>query len=245
MSRRPRLATLPGVAFLTVVSLAGAPAAAAPVPVQGSFFFVLGTLPPVQLPVAASADVTGGNLNLSAGVVSTSGLFVPVTGFPLNLVTGLIVTVSNGAGSFAAPAVPEGGPAHVLGGGFGGKMPLLGVVQVKGVLALDVPLSVAGQGGSLSAGIVDGAPWTTGPARVVTTGAPMVLFQQAGTQMGALGDTSSLVMLVTPMHVNVSNLYRMPAFGVLQLHFVPEPGTLLLTAFGAAALAAFGGRRRR
>jgi hypothetical protein len=214
--------------------------------VQGAFSFALGAIPPVVVPVGGNVDVTGGTLTVPAGIVATAGLFLPVTGFPLNLITGLVLTASNGAGSFAAPGAAEGGSANVPGGGFGGKMPIIGVVQVKGALAINVPLSVIGQGGT-NAGVVvvDGAPWTTGIGMVTTTGAAMATVQAAGTQVGALGAATSTVTLVTPVHVNAAGLSRLPAFGTLNLHFVPEPGPLLLTALGAGALAAFGRRRSR
>jgi len=36
-----------------------------------------------------------------------------------------------------------------------------------------------------------------------------------------------------------------PAFGILSLHFVPEPGTLMLLGSGIAGLVAFGRSRVR
>jgi len=57
--------------------------------------------------------------------------------------------------------------------------------------------------------------------------------------------TSGTVQLVTPIFVS-TNIPASPvigAFGVLNLHFVPEPGTLALLLFGIAGCAALGKRR--
>jgi hypothetical protein len=228
---------------------AAAPASAAPVNVSGSINIVIGTLPGLALPIpTTSVDVTGGTLTIPAGIAATSGLFVPVTGFPLNLITGIVVTASNGAGSFSVPGPADGGAANIPGGGFGGKMPILGVTQVKGALAINVPLSVIGNGGSISAGgiVVDGAPWTTGAAKVTTTGAPKAMFAQVGGMVGVLGADSSTVTLVTPAHVNAAGLARLPVFAVASLHFInaiPEPGTALLLGTGLAGLVALGRKK--
>jgi len=225
-----------------------APAHAAPVLATGSIDIVIGTLPGLSLPIPSTqVDVTGNTLTIPAGIASTSGLFVSVTGFPLNLITGIVVTASNQAGSFTAGNAADGGAATIPGGGFGGKMPLQGVVQVKGSLAINVPISNIGAGGSVNAGgiVVEGAPWTTGVAKVTTDGAPAAMFQQAGSLQGQLGATSSSISLVTPAHVNASGLARLPVFTVMNLHFgvIPEPGTALLLGAGIAGLVAIGRRK--
>ena len=236
------------VAAAALVVGVAAPAKAAPVQVSGNINIVIGTLPGLSLPIPlTTVDVTGGTLTIPAGIASTTGLFVPVTGFPLNLITGIVVTASNGAGSFSAPSAAGGtvGLASTPGGGFGGAMPINGVVQVKGALAINVPISNVGAGGSVNAGgiIVAGAPWTTGVALVTTDGAPMAMFAQGGGMSGVLGAASSTVALVTPAHVNAAGLARLPVFAVASLHFIPEPGTALLLGAGIAGLVALGRKR--
>lgn len=226
-------------AALIAASLGGE-AGAAPVNVSGSITIAVGTLPAVVIPIAlATVDVTGGVLTVPAGIASVSGYAVPVVGFPLDLVTGMIVTASNAAGVFSVPAPGDGGAAHVAGGGFGGKMAIVGVVQVKGALAVNVPISVVGEGGSVSAGgvVVEGAPWTTGAARVTTTGPGMAIFSRSGEA------PVSSVVLVTPAHVNAAGLMRLPVFASLSIN-VPEPAPALLLGAGIAGLAAVGLRRR-
>jgi hypothetical protein len=235
-----------GLFAVAALILGAAPAKSAPVTATGTLAITVSTLPSITLPAGTvTVDVTGGTLTIPAGIAATSGFFVPVTGFPLNLITGIIVTASNASGTFFAPNASDGGPANIPGGGFGGKMAIVGVAQVKGALAINVPLSVIGKGGSVNAGgiVVEGAPWTTGVAMITTTGSAMMMFTGAGGMAGALGALSSTVSLITPAHINAAGLARFPAFATLTLHFIPEPGTALLLGAGLAGLVALGRKR--
>jgi hypothetical protein len=51
---------------------------------------------------------------------------------------------------------------------------------------------------------------------------------------------------VTPIYIStsISGLEVMPAFATLTLHFVPEPGTLVLFGSGIAGFVLFGRSRR-
>ena len=61
------------------------------------------------------------------------------------------------------------------------------------------------------------------------------------------GAPSGNVTIVTPIFIstNIGASAILPAFGILNLHFVPEPGTLMLLGSGIAGLVAFGRSRVR
>ncbi len=219
---------------------------------EGSLVLQILRLDPIVIPGSGTAIVNGsgpgGHLNdldIPASPFAISGFVLPVSdpgGYPIN---GIHVTAHNGDGAFSG----------VGGGGFGGVMPIVGAAKVclfgscsAALSNLDVPLTVVGQGGvAVATGIVDltvvGAPWTTGTAFVGT----------AFTAMGGVsplsntGAPSGRLTLVTPVFIstNVSSSAIIPAFAILRLHFVPEPGTLTLFGASIAGLVAFGRRRVR
>jgi hypothetical protein len=56
---------------------------------------------------------------------------------------------------------------------------------------------------------------------------------------------SGQIQLVTPILISTNSPNpTIPAFGVLTLHFVPEPGTFVLLGLGVAALVRAGAQRR-
>lgn len=185
-------------------------------------------------------------LHLDASPFAATGLLVTVTDPLVFPIAGVVATAHNGAGDFARD------------GSLGGTMPIFGVSKVclyaaceAGPLAnLSVPITVVGQGGAVTVtGPVDltvvGAPWTTGTAAIGTVTAQ-------GFARGPDGASSTLrasgsVRLVTPVFIstNIGGFAVVPAFGFLTLHFVPEPGTLVLLSGGLAGLVAHGARRGR
>ena len=59
------------------------------------------------------------------------------------------------------------------------------------------------------------------------------------------GNPSGTIQLVTPIFIstNIAGASAVvPAFAILNLHFVPEPDTLMLLGSGIAGLVAFGRR---
>jgi hypothetical protein len=102
-----------------------------------------------------------------------------------------------------------------------------------------------------------GAPWTVKTA--VVTGIPtanggFTTSTAQGWAHGPASNTAStathggVLQLVTP-GVTMTSLgtgTKTALFGILTIHFVPEPGTFVLFGAGVAGLAAFGrGRRSR
>jgi len=231
-----------GAACVLAVAAFGAPAKAASVAVTGQFEAIVVGFDSVVVPLAggATVDVSGGTLSVPAGIGSIDTT-LPVTGFPLDLITGLGLSLSNAAGSFSTPGTAQGGPASVPGADFGGLMAISGTISTSGDIALDFALTVAGVGGSQDEGdiILHGAPWTAGQATI--TLADLTELVLSGSQTGVLGEIGSQTVLVTPLLVDAFGLYEIPVFGRLTLNFVPEPGTGLLLAAGVATLAA---RRR-
>jgi hypothetical protein len=135
-------------------------------------------------------------------------------------------------------------------------MPIQGTTKVclygacgasNNISNLTVPLTVVGAGGQVTVmGAVNltviGAPWTTGTAAIGE------LTQMGGVDpLSNTGAPSGNLTLVTPIFIstNIGASAVLPAFAFLNLHFVPEPGTLVLVGSGIAGLVAFGRNRAR
>jgi hypothetical protein len=142
-------------------------------------------------------------------------------------------------------------------GGLGGKMPVKGTAKIclfspcsAAAANVSVPLTVVGSGGSATVATfvnvtVIGAPWTEGTAAVGTI-TQMGFVHGPATGTSTTAGPSGVVRLVTPIFVstNIPASSVVPAFGLLTLHFVPEPGTLVLLGSGIAGLVMFGRSRR-
>jgi hypothetical protein len=185
-------------------------------------------------------------LSLPGSTWSTTGLVDPVTDPGAFPVAGLQVTAHAAGGALAG----------VAGAGFGGVLPLNGAAKVclyaacglsGNISNISVPLSVVGAGGYAQViGAVNltivGAPWTTGTAAAGTLTAMGGVEPPSNTAAG-----SGMLALVTPFFIAspIAAYSLMPGIATLSLHFVPEPGTLLLVGSAVAALGAGGARRRR
>ena len=199
----------------------------------------------VEVPGSGTATVTttGSHINslaLAGGTFVTSSFVLPITDPAAAPIKGLQVTAANNAGSFS------GSP-------LGGVMGLSGATKVclflpcaSATANLTVPFSPVGVGGvayvtnAVNLTVV-GAPWTTGTVQIGTSTAAGGRAPASSTAMA-----SGTVGLVTPVFVstNIALSAVVPVFGFLNLHFVPEPGTLVLLGSGIAGLVAFGRNSR-
>jgi hypothetical protein len=150
---------------------------------------------------------------------------------------------------FDGTLAPGAGPR----GGFGGSLPVLvksaGVwVQTALGSATYGCFGVGRIGRSLGATtchntLITVTGWTTG--NVTVTGIAGGDLRTQGSDARTPGGRGQL-LLVSPIRIQ-SPLLGAPIGGIatLAFQFVPEPGTLALTALGAFGLAALGQRRRR
>jgi hypothetical protein len=199
-----------------------------------------------QTPVPNAAPISG--LLFAGGTVTAmTHLAVPKSvNLTFNIPTG---SVSNSPGAFGGLSA----------GGGGGVMPINGVAVVclfdvcSGAPSanLVVPLGPIGQGGTVTAsGAVNitaiGAPWVGGTVAIGTvTG--MGFAHGPASLPSTSAQPSGVVSLVVPVFVSTSlpTFPVVPVFTTLTLHFIPEPGTLLLFGSGIAGLALLGRRRMR
>jgi PEP-CTERM motif len=189
---------------------------------------------------------------------------VPITDPAAAPINGLFLSiVGNNPGGFAG---------FSGGGGAGGIMGINGTAVVClfaffgtvpcPVAGLSVPFSQNGTRGlgvggapiavfntAVNIGVtVQGFPWA-GSGTFGTPSSPIFAFAHGP----ASGDSSSaaqgsgVVQLVSPLLINttIPASSFLPGFGILTLHFVPEPGTLLLLGTGVAGLALVGRKRMR
>ncbi len=233
---------------------ATSPARAAELAFTGSLAFQIGSFESIAVPgsgvATVNGDGTGGlltQLSLPSGVFGVSGLSVPLGLSPLS---GVQVTAEAGTGSFSR-----------VEGGLGGSLPILGVARIclfaacgdDPPLTASLPLSVIGVGGTETVSVgglldltISGSPWTTGAA---TVGSAVMTGFARGPLLGISSTAmpGGVVRLVTPILIStgIPASPLVPAFGVLTVQFVPEPGLLLMLGSGILTLVAIGRSRRR
>jgi len=248
----------------------GGTASAATLDFTGTLSFGLGSLPALIIPGNGAATVNGsaGGLHVNS-LVLAGGTFGPASAsLPLTASATVqsvrFTGLSNQGGTFTGMSG---------GGSGGGQMGLSGVAKICvtldltcAVVKVPIPITGIGIGGTQ---VISGAvsftlqnnPW-------VATGLQMLTIHQGGTtvsnatphglpggfQHGPASATSTaaqpsgVLQLVTVSRVYTSlttSFPELPVLAVLNLHFVPEPGTLLLLGSGVAGLVLLGQRRGR
>jgi hypothetical protein len=213
----------------------------------------------------ATLGIAGG-IGLSGTVPVTDPDATPVKSIRGTLVlgSGTLLPISGG-GPLALGILPVTGTAKIciilIDCSFFLALPLT-AGGTRGVGLGGDPVTVGGFDVGGLAFSIQGAPWTLGVASVADT-----LFTPNGSTAGTTVETragfahgpasltsstaavSGVVQLVTPIVVSsslgASQYTRIPGFGVLTLHFVPEPASALLVGLGVIALGVAGRRRRR
>ena len=237
---------------LGATALGAATSSAAVLPFTGSLALQTATEPSLGATIQGSGLATANGpgshiatLALPASAFAATRVLVPVTDPAAVPFYGFQLTAHNAAGT-------------IVGGG--GPIPLPGVAKlcvfapcpVPPPANLSIPLGAVGVGGTavLNNGLISvtaiGAPWTVGTAAIGTV-TQMGFVHGPASLTSSAADTSGAVRLVTPVFIStdLGTARFLPMFGVLTLHFVPEPGTLLLLASGLSALALAGRRRMR
>lgn len=235
---------------LVAIVLAG-PARAAMLPFTGTLSVEITTLPPIVATGSGIATLNGeGGLGALSSVAFGAGAFagavsIPITDPAALPIEGVAGNAGNGAASFSL-----GGPMALQGLA---KICLFGACNGSPVSNLDIPFTQNGTRGVGLGGLpivvngvvqitVQGAPWTTGVATFGTITRAGFVHGPASGGASSAAAVSGALRLVTPIRLstNIGAAVVLPAYGILDLHFVPEPGTLVLLATGVGGLAAVG-----
>lgn len=235
-----------------------APASAEVVRFEGIFTFEIAGLPAISLTTDAGLAM----INDSAGGPHVDGLTLPVPVFGWARATAPVTDVEvwpiaglQLSGDNSPPGSYRNGTA---------SLPWSGLAKVclfancaAATANLSVPFTGAVGGGTNwltgddAVVTVVGAPWTTGTVTVPTPrGGVMTrqgLIRGPGGGLSSTGSPSGVLQLVTPVLIqtNLDALPSLAAIATFRLHFVPEPGTLILLGAGVVALSAAGCRTLR
>ncbi len=218
----------------------------------------------------ATVNQTGGGTHLNtlrlAGGITVSGT-VPVTDpeVTASIVSVIVQSADLGSGTFGSISGP--GPISP------NQLPIGGIAKVCLVFVgctSFLPLSLSqgpntgqgvgglatiGQLGQIRISIIQ-APWQLSASTLITHTAngAFQTVMRTGFVHGPESNTSTtaapsgVIQLISPQQVVTSgiptNSDKIALFNTLTIHFIPEPGLLLLIGSGALGLALLGGRRR-
>jgi len=229
-----------------------------------------GLLPAFPVPGVGTAQVSDDgsahllSFLLPGGTFGPASTILPVTA-AAEIPSVRLTLAGNLTGSFGGIS---GGPPG------GGVMGLQGLAKICLPFGLDcsvfIPLPLSpttggagfGIGGTRTAtGAVNltfqDAPWTIGQpvmtihtanSTITTPALPGGFVHGPASLTSSTAQASGMLQLVTvsKVYTSLTSAFpEMPVTGLLTLHFVPEPGTLLLLGSGVAILAGLGSRRPR
>jgi hypothetical protein len=256
-------------AGVILFSLAGA-AEARIIAFDGTLDLALGTLPPIR---ATGGGAITLNSSGGLGHLSTMQIVTPSLVYGSATVTLTDPDLSPLLSIRGTAALQTGTLSPISGGGplVNGQLGVAGIFKLCILFNncssfIPVPLTENGTRGMGLGGIITingfggagikisavGAPWTIQTAAIsipTANGNFTTITTRHGFAHGPASLTSStanvsgVVQLVTPVVVDSTIAGRTALFGILTLHFVPEPGTFLLFGAGVVALGVAGRRR--
>ena len=239
---------------------------------HGTLDLDLGALPTLRLQGSgvATVNATTGQQHLNtlavAGGITGAGTImvtdpettgqIPSIRITATLGTGALSGISGG-GSLTQPVLPVGGFTRVcLVSGCASFLPLDNTLNTGGTgLGIGGQLTV-GKLGAIRISVVN-QPWTLGTVSGVnqTVSGGYKTISRAGFIHGPASLTSStatdsgVVQLIAPQQVTttgiVGNSSELTLFAALTLHFIPEPGLLLLIGSGVVGLGLLGRSRMK
>jgi hypothetical protein len=261
------------VGVLAAGAVATGPAVASTLEWKGTLVIDLGPTPPIVATGTGVATVNGSSglghlstLRLAGGIATTNT--IPVTDPAVTTLISLSVTADLGTGTFSGisggppltgtPTLPVQGVVKMclFTPGCAGTLPIPLTANGTAGVGIGGLITVNGYGAGVKVS-VEGAPWTVGTGSVTgiptANGATSAATAQGFVHGPASGTSetaavSGVVRMVTPVKVNTT----LPApadvlgmLGILTIHFIPEPGMLLLLGSGIAGLVLLGRHRAR